>query len=332
MLSSVPTTPTYARFLGYGSRLGGKLVDNDQLIEMNGLDVDAEWILRRCGIQTRGYIAEGEELEDLAASAALQAIQNSGLQPEDIDAIIMATDSSPVQSPSLGALIGEMIGARGAAAYDVTSGCAAWGVITAQGEALIAAGTAKHVLLISGEVLSNMMDPKDLATAILFSDGVGAAVMGVSEEPGISPTVWGSDGSKWDVINMTMRRTEARQSGLPDLIKQEGQTVYRWAAFEVPKIAQQVLDAAGVSADEIAAFIPHQANERILDMFVKKLGLPETCVVSKDVITSGNTSAGTIPIATHHLLEQHPELSGKLALQIGFGAGLTWAGQVIRLP
>jgi 3-oxoacyl-[acyl-carrier-protein] synthase-3 len=185
---------------------------------------------------------------------------------------------------------------------------------------------------VAGELLSDITDPKDLATAILFSDGAGAAVMTVSETPGIAPVVWGSDGGKWDVINMTLSRAESRMTGRPDLIEQEGPSVFRWATATVPLAAKQALEAANVGVEDLAAFIPHQANLRIIDMVAKRLALPEHVIVSNDVVTSGNASAGTIPIAIDHLLAEHPELSGKLALQMGFGAGLTWAGQVIVLP
>lgn len=326
------TRPHHARFAAFGSALGSRTLTNAELIAENGLDVEPEWIVRRSGIEQRGFVAPGETLADMCVAASQQALTRAGLEPQQIDAVILATDSSPVQTPALAPAVAHRLEATRAVAYDVITGCAGWSVITAQGAALIASGQAQHVLLVAGELLSDITDPKDLATSILFSDGAGAAVLTRSETPGVGPVVWGSEGSKWDVINMTLSRAEARLSGRPDLIEQEGPSVFRWATATVPEAAKQALAAARVSVEDIAAFIPHQANMRIIDMVAKKLALPEHVLVSRDVATSGNTSAGSIPIAIDHLLAEHPELSGKLALQVGYGAGLTWAGQVVVLP
>lgn len=331
-LFSFSTAARHAKFLVFGSKLGSDLLSNEDLIQRNGLDVDSEWIVRRSGIETRGFVKKGETLADLCIAAASIALERSGIKAENIDAVLLATDSSPVQTPALAPFVAAALGADNAVAFDVTTGCAGWGVITAQGAGLIASNQATNVLLIAGELLSDITDPKDLATAILFSDGAGAAVMTASDIPGVGPAAWGSEGEKWDVINMTLSRQESRLSGRPDLIEQEGPSVFRWATSTVPQAARKALDAAGVSIEDIAAFIPHQANLRIIDMVTKKLNFPKATVISTDVVTSGNASAGTIPIAIDHLLVEHPELSGKLALQMGFGAGLTWAGQVIVLP
>jgi 3-oxoacyl-[acyl-carrier-protein] synthase III len=157
--------------------------------------------------------------------------------------------------------------------------------------------------------------------------------VGPSEYPGISKTIWGSDGSKADAVGMNGTLTEFRdgEAEWPTL-RQEGQTVFRWAVWEMAKVAKQALDAAGVTSDQLAAFIPHQANMRIVDEFAKQLKLPETVAIARDIETTGNTSAASIPLATHRLLEENPELSGGLALQIGFGAGLVFGAQVVVLP
>ena len=162
----------------------------------------------------------------------------------------------------------------------------------------------------------------------------GAAIVGPSDSPGIATTVWGSDGSKWDAVGMDRPFKEAFDDpdGEYPTLRQEGQTVFRWAVWEMAKVAQQALDAAGITSDQLAAFIPHQANMRIIDEFAKQLKLPDHVVVARDIATTGNTSAASIPLATHRLLGEHPELSGGLALQIGFGAGLVYGAQVVRLP
>ena len=145
--------------------------------------------------------------------------------------------------------------------------------------------------------------------------------------------MWGSDGSKADAVGMNATLTEFRDGEVPwPTLRQEGQTVFRWAVWEMAKVAREALDKAGVEPTDIAAFIPHQANMRIIDEFAKQLKLPESTVIARDIETTGNTSAASIPLASHRLMVEHPELSGGLALQIGFGAGLVFAAQVVVLP
>ncbi|MDO5663470.1 MAG: 3-oxoacyl-[acyl-carrier-protein] synthase III C-terminal domain-containing protein, partial [Brachybacterium sp.] len=175
--------------------------------------------------------------------------------------------------------------------------------------------------------------PADRSIACLLGAGAGAAVIGPSEFPGISAPVWGSDGSKADLVGMNHTLTEFRDGTAPwPTLRQEGPSVFRWAVWEMAKVARRALDQAGIEASDLAAFIPHQANMRIIEEFAKQLGLPETTLIARDIETTGNTSAASVPLATHRLLEEHPELSGGLALQIGFGAGLVFGAQVVVLP
>jgi 3-oxoacyl-[acyl-carrier-protein] synthase-3 len=158
-------------------------------------------------------------------------------------------------------------------------------------------------------------------------------VIGPSEFPGIAAPVWGSDGSKAAAVGMNHTLTEFRDGNAEwPTLRQDGQTVFRWAVWEMAKVAKQALDVAGIKASDLAAFVPHQANMRIIDELAKQLGLPDTVIIGRDISTTGNTSAASIPLATHRLLEEHPELSGGLALQIGFGAGLVFGAQVVALP
>jgi len=189
------------------------------------------------------------------------------------------------------------------------------------------------VLVVGAEKLSQFTDPTDRSISFLLGDGAGAAIVGPAEEAGISETVWGSDGSKWGAVGMnaTFQDVIDKTVSWPTM-RQDGQTVFRWAVWEMAKVAKQALDAAGVTVDELAAFIPHQANMRIIDELAKQLKLPEHVLIGRDIETTGNTSAASIPLATHRLLQEHPELSGGLALQIGFGAGLVYGAQVVRLP
>ncbi|MBX9717650.1 MAG: beta-ketoacyl-ACP synthase 3, partial [Microbacteriaceae bacterium] len=251
-----------------------------------------------------------------------------------IGAVIVSTISNSVQTPSLAALLADRLGATPAPAYDVSAACAGYTYGIAQADAFVRAGLATYVLVVGAEKLSDFANPTDRTISFLLGDGAGAAIVGPSDTPGIAATVWGSDGSKWDAVGMDRPLKEAfddREGGFPTL-RQEGQTVFRWAVWEMAKVAQQALDAAGVTSEQLAAFIPHQANMRIIDEFAKQLTLPESVVIARDIATTGNTSAASIPLATHRLLEEHPELSGGLALQIGFGAGLVFGAQVVRLP
>ncbi|MEY3384333.1 MAG: hypothetical protein RLZZ212_920, partial [Actinomycetota bacterium] len=173
----------------------------------------------------------------------------------------------------------------------------------------------------------------DRSISFLLGDGAGAAIVGPSDHPGISKTVWGSDGGNWDKVGMTGSILEFRdgKTQWPTLI-QEGQSVFRWAVWEMVKVAKDALEQSGLEPEDLAALVPHQANLRIIDEFAKQLGLPESVVVAKDIVETGNTSAASIPLAMHRLLAEGQVKSGGYALQIGFGAGLAYAAQVVELP
>ncbi|HOU90519.1 MAG TPA: 3-oxoacyl-[acyl-carrier-protein] synthase III C-terminal domain-containing protein, partial [Polyangiaceae bacterium] len=183
------------------------------------------------------------------------------------------------------------------------------------------------------ERMSDVIDPTDRSISFLLGDGAGAVVVGASDTPGIGPTVWGSDGSQAQLINQTYSWQEAFRDKTPwPTLQQEGASVFKWAVWTMAPIAQQAMDAAGVTPDQIEAFIPHQANMRIIDQMVKQLKLPESVVIARDIADTGNTSAASIPLATERLLREGQVPSGALALQIGFGAGLVYAAQVVALP
>ena len=216
---------------------------------------------------------------------------------------------------------------------DISAACAGYTYGIAQADALIRSGAAEYVLVVGAEKLSQYVHPEDRSISFLLGDGAGAAVVGPSDFPGIAKTIWGSDGSKWDAVGMNGTFEEYLDKVKPwPTMRQDGQTVFRWAVWEMAKVAKQALEAAGVTVDDLAAFIPHQANMRIIDELAKQLKLPETVKIGRDIETTGNTSAASIPLATHRLLAENPELSGGLALQIGFGAGLVFGAQVVVLP
>ncbi|MDX2025405.1 beta-ketoacyl-ACP synthase III [Microcella sp.] len=324
----VPFTRIYA----VGAARGDITVTNDDIA--GPIDSSDEWIRQRTGVITRKRASSDVHAIDLAEAASREAIDKAGISPSQIGAVIVSTISNSVQTPSLAALLADRIGATPAPAYDVSAACAGYTYGIAQADAFVRAGLAEYVLVVGAEKLSDFAKPTDRTISFLLGDGAGAAIVGPSDTPGIAATVWGSDGSKWDAVGMDRPFKEAFDD--PDgefpTLRQEGQTVFRWAVWEMAKVAQQALDAAGVTSDQLAAFIPHQANMRIIDEFAKQLKLPESVIVARDIATTGNTSAASIPLATHRLLEEHPELSGGLALQIGFGAGLVFGAQVVRLP
>ena len=322
----------YTRIYAIGAARGDLTVTNDDLA--GPIDSSDEWIRQRTGVITRKRASAEVHAIDLAEAASREAIEKAGIRPDQIGAVIVSTISNSVQTPSLAALLADRIGATPAPAYDVSAACAGYTYGIAQADAFVRAGLATYVLVVGAEKLSDFAKPTDRTISFLLGDGAGAAIVGPSDTPGIAATVWGSDGSKWDAVGMDRPLKEAfddPEGGFPTL-RQEGQTVFRWAVWEMAKVAQQALDAAGVTSDQLAAFIPHQANMRIIDEFAKQLKLPESVVIARDIATTGNTSAASIPLATHRLLEEHPELSGGLALQIGFGAGLVFGAQVVRLP
>jgi 3-oxoacyl-[acyl-carrier-protein] synthase III len=325
------TGVAHTRILSYGAARGDRVVPNDDLIgPINSSD---EWIQQRTGIITRNRASEGVLAIDLAVEAGREAIAASGIDADKIDLVLVATISNVQQTPSMSAVVADRVGANPAAAYDINAACAGYAYAIAQADALIRSGTGHYALVIGAERLSDLVDPTDRSISFLLGDGAGAAVVGPSDEPGIGPVVWGTDGSKADAIAMTGTLIDFREGRAPwPTIRQEGQTVFRWAVWAMVKVAREAIEAAGIEASDLAAFIPHQANTRIIDEFAKQLGLPDTVAIAKDIVTTGNTSAASIPLASHRLLLENPELSGGLALQIGFGAGLTFAAQVIRLP
>ncbi|MBC7441872.1 MAG: ketoacyl-ACP synthase III [Ramlibacter sp.] len=323
--------PQFTRILSVGAARGDLIVPNDALV--GPIDSSDEWIQQRTGIITRTRASQSVEAVDLATDAAREAIEKSGIAPELIDAVIVATISNGRQTPSIAAVVADRVGANPAAAYDINAACAGYAYAVAQADALIRTGAAHFALVIGAEKLSDLVDPTDRSISFLLGDGAGAVVIGPSEFPGIAPTVWGSDGSKADAITMNATLQEYRrgEADWPTL-RQEGQTVFRWAVWDMAKVAKKALEVAGIESSQLDAFIPHQANMRIIDEFAKQLKLPESVVIARDVATTGNTSSASIPLATHRLLAEHPELSGGLALQIGFGAGLVFGAQVIVLP
>lgn len=327
------TGPAHSRILSVGAARGDVDVPNEELVDP--IDSSDEWIRQRTGIIQRRRASEGIGAVDLAVEAGEQAIAKSGLDRAQIDGIIISTISNVAVTPSMAALAAHRLGLTPAAAFDISAACAGYVYGVAQADALVRSGVCRNVVVIGAEKLSDLVDPTDRSISFLLADGAGAVVVGASDHAAIGPTVWGSDGEKWDTISMTSTFAEYRSdpTNTPwPTLRQEGATVFRWAVWEMAKVARRTLEVSGIEPGDLAAFIPHQANMRIVDEFAKQLKLPDTVAIARDIEMQGNTSAASIPLAMETLLREQPELSGGLALTIGFGAGLVYGSQVVELP
>lgn len=336
MSISVPAMGNSA-ILSVGSYRPKQLVPNSEIVDR--IDSNDEWIQQRTGIQSRRIAADDETVITMAQAACESALKRATLTMSDIDTLILATISYPYQAPSAATELINVLGNPKAAAFDISAACAGFCYGVAMASDLVRAGTSKNVLVVGVEKLSDYTDPNDRATAFIFADGAGAVVIGRSDHAGIGPVAWGSDADSRDAILLNPPYTDFKKSptrGVADLgwpnISQQGQAVYRWAVFTVSKVGLRALEAAGVSVDELGAFIPHQANMRIIESMAKEIKLPSSVVIADDIRVNGNTSAASIPLAMDVLLQAHPELHGELALLIGYGAGLVYAGQVVQLP
>ncbi|WP_030545385.1 ketoacyl-ACP synthase III [Streptomyces albus] len=325
----------YARILGVGGYRPTRVVPNEEILQH--IDSSDEWIRSRSGISHRHWAGPEETVAEMSVEAAGKAIADAGIVPEQIGGVIVATVSHFKQTPAVATEIAHRVGAGRPAAFDLNAGCAGFGYGLTLAKGMVTEGSAEYVLVIGVERLSDLTDLEDRATAFLFGDGAGAVVVGPAEEPGIGPSVWGSEGDKSETIKQTVPwdayrgRTDVSDIRYP-AITQEGQAVFRWAVFEMAKVAQQALEAAGITPADLDVFIPHQANMRIIDSMVKTLKLPEHVTVARDIETTGNTSAASIPLAMERLLATGQAKSGDTALVIGFGAGLVYAATVVTLP
>lgn len=311
-----------SRILSLGHYQPSRVVTNDDLAQI--VETSDEWIRDRVGIVSR-RIAGEETVADMATAAAAKALAGSGLTAAEIDMVAVATCSSVDRCPNVATRVAARLGIAAPAAFDINTACSGFSYALAQVDHAIRAGAARNAIVVGAEKLSDFTDWTDRATCIIFGDGAGAAVVtGVAEgeEPGIGPVVWGSAPEKGDSV---------RIEGWRPYIQQEGQAVFRWATTTLAPVAMQVCERAGVDPHDIAAFVAHQANGRIIDGIVKRLDLPNA-VISKDIAESGNTSAASVPMALSKLVERREVPAGAPVLLFGFGGGLTYAGQVVRCP
>ena len=327
-----PEGAKYARIMSVGAYRPERVVTNAEICER--IDSSDEWIRERSGIIERRYAAEDESVADMAVEAANVAIERSGVPAAEIGMVLIATVTHPLQTPSVATEVADRVGASNAAAMDISAACAGFCYGVSIASDMVRGGSSKYVLVVGVEKLTDWIDPNERSMAFIFADAAGAVVIGPSDEPAIGPTIWGAEGDQREVITMTSSLIDYKNDdslAFPTLVM-AGQTVFRWAVGEMTKVTQQALDAAGITADDLDAFIPHQANMRITDAMVRALKLPEHVPVARDIATTGNTSAASIPLAMDRMLAEGEIPHGGTALIIGFGAGLVYAAQVVTLP
>ncbi|GAA1854616.1 beta-ketoacyl-ACP synthase III [Actinomadura bangladeshensis] len=316
----IPQATAGTRVLAFGDYRPSRVVTNDELAQT--VDTNDEWIRSRVGITERRIAGDDEGIVELGVHAGRKALAGSGLAPSDIDLVILATCSAESPMPSHAALVAHRLGIEAPGAFDLNAACAGFCYALATASAAVQAGSARNVLVIGSEKMSQWIDWTDRSTCIIFADGAGAAVVAGSDSPGIGPVVWGSAGDKYDKIIIEDRHS---------FIRQEGQAVFRWATTAIAPIALQACERAGVKPEDLAAIVPHQANLRIIEAIARKVKA-SNAVVADDIVHSGNTSGASIPLAMSRMIERGDVPSGAPALLVGFGAGLSYAAQVIQIP
>nr|WP_193353118.1 MULTISPECIES: beta-ketoacyl-ACP synthase III [Protofrankia] len=306
--------------MGIGTYRPARLVTNDDLAKR--VATSDEWVRSRTGIATRRIADTDETIVAMGSMAAEKALAAAGIDAAELDMVLLATCTNPSQIPGSGPQIAHRLGAVRAGALDINAGCAGFAYALSVASDMVRVGSAQHVLVVAAERLSDYTDWDDRSTCILLADGAGAAVVGPAPTREIGPAVWGHDGGKASAI---------RVPGYGDnLFRMEGQTVFRWAITLTPTV-RRACELAGVAPSELAGVIPHQANLRIIDALVAGIGATNA-VVARDVVESGNTSAASIPLAFSRILDGGQLRPGDPVLLFGFGAGLTYCGQVVRCP
>jgi 3-oxoacyl-[acyl-carrier-protein] synthase III len=310
---------------GLGCHVPERVVTNDDLAEL--VETSDEWIRERTGIRERRVAAEGEALSDLALPAARKALEQAGLSGADIDLIIVATVTPDMAFPATAALLADQLGSP-AAAYDLSAGCTGFMYALAQGQAMLAAGLAHRVLVVGGDVLSRILDWSDRSTVVLFGDGAGAVVLEHVDEGGFLGFELGADGAGG--MELLLPNSGSRHSGGDtSFLTMNGREVFKFATRILASSAEAILAECGKTVEDVDVYVPHQANVRIIDHAVRKLGFPEEKVIV-NVSRYGNTSSGSIPLALADAADDGRLQPGKLVLMTGMGAGLTWGSALIE--
>jgi 3-oxoacyl-[acyl-carrier-protein] synthase III len=313
-----------------GSRISGmaayrpnRLISNEELSSLT--TVSPEWITQRTGIKTRYHADESEDMVTMSVAAGEKALVNAQIDPAEVGLTIVATTTRKQRMPGIAPEVASRIGLPSSGAYDLNAVCAGFTYSLAMASNAVRVGEARHVLVVGVERTSDWIDPEDPDTFVIFGDGAGAAVISESRTPDIGPSVWGSDGKRHEAIEIREKGDGREYVGM------NGPLVYKWSTATMPDVARRACAAAGTTLEEIDWFVPHQANNRIITTLSQELGLPPERVVN-DVVDTGNTSAASVPLALTRLQESGRANPGEKVLLLGFGAGLTYAGQVVRMP
>jgi 3-oxoacyl-[acyl-carrier-protein] synthase III len=311
---------------GLGCRVPERVVTNDELSTL--VDTTDEWIIERTGIRERRIAADDEALTDIALPAARDALADAGIEGSEIDLIVVATVTPDMMFPTTSALLADSLGAEDAAAYDLLAGCTGFMYALAQAYGMVAAGLSKRALVVGGDVLSKILDWTDRSTLVLFGDGAGAVVLEPVSSGGFLGFELGADGGGGEHLWLPgsgSRRFEDPES----YVKMNGREVFKFATRVMVSSAEAVLQECGMTVDDVDVYVPHQANVRIIDHAVRKLGIaPEKTVVNVD--RYGNTSSGSIPLALADAREDGRLREGELVLMTGMGAGLTWGSALLE--
>ena len=331
-----PQGARHAGILGIGAYRPSRVIPNADVVD--AIDSSDEWIQQRSGIKQRRWAAPDETIQMMSVAASRTALERAGVDARQIDCVIVATVTHMLQTPAIATAIAHELGTDQAAAFDISAACAGFCHGVALASDLVRGGSAGYALVIGVERLSELTDIGDRGTAFIFADGAGAVVVGPSDQPGIGPVVWGSDGEQFDLIRQredwrdVVGSPEVPGSGVMPHLVMQGNPVFRWASFVMAKVGQQALDRAGIRADQLDCFVPHQANMRITDAMARAMKLPESVKIARDIAEQGNTSAASIPLAIDRMYAEGDARSGDTALLIAFGAGLAYAAQVVVLP
>jgi len=310
-----------------------RILTNAELSTM--VETSDEWIFTRTGIRERRIIAEGQNVSDLGLIASREALERAGVKPEEIDLIIFATMSPDQITPSTACILQHKLGAKRAAAVDVSAACSGfiYGLSLARGA--VASGEAETVLLVGGEAMSRFIDWTDRTTCVLFGDAAGACVLRPSSTgQGVLSTVLGADGSNAGLIGYpaggsAMPASQATIDGRLHYMKMNGAEIFKNGVRKMTRAVKDALAKCGASAQDLSLFIPHQANKRIIDGVVDALGMDHSKVFL-NVEKYGNTSAASIPVALHEAVLAGRVKPGDLIGMVAFGGGLTWGAAVVR--
>jgi 3-oxoacyl-[acyl-carrier-protein] synthase-3 len=316
----------HATITGLGAHVPERVIKNDELAQI--VDTSDEWIVERTGIRERRIAADAEALSDISLPAARQALEQAGVDAKDLDLLIVATVTPDMMFPSTAAILADRLGAKDAAAYDLSAGCTGFMYALAQAYGMVAGGLSRRALVVGGDLLSRILDWSDRSTVVLFGDGAGAVVIEPAEEAGFLAFELGADGAGGE--HLWLPGSGSRRFEDPEhFVKMNGREVFKFATRVLVQSGEAVLERYGARVEDVDVYVPHQANVRIIDHATKKLGIPSEKVVV-NVDRYGNTSSGSIPLALADAQEDGRLRPGSLVLMTGMGAGLTWGSALMR--